>query len=251
MTALHEQIRGDIETAILSGEMKPGDRLPVEHELMRRYSCSRMTVSKALSRLAAAGMIERRRRAGSFVASPRVHSMVLDIPDLAQEVAARGQTYSFRLLNRAEQDRRGGTNSMLEGATDWLELEGVHFADGRALGHEWRSISLTAVPEAREIDFAAEPPGGWLLGHVPWTEAETRIAAWHPSTAIAQQLGIESRTACLQIERRTWRGAEGITFVRQHFLGDSYDLVARFRPDHGATGSIRSHGGKKSLNPSP
>ncbi len=231
MTALHERIRSDIEREILSGALRPGDRLPVEHELMARYGCSRMTVSKALSRLAASGMIERRRRAGSFVASPRVHSMVLDIPDLAHEVAARGQTYGFRLLNCAEHTARDSAPSKLEGATDWLELEGVHFADSSPLGHEKRSISLTAVPEAREVDFAAHPPGAWLLGHVPWTEAETRIAATHPPAAIARHLAIDPRTACLQVERRTWRGAEGITFVRQHFLGDSYDLVARFRSD--------------------
>lgn len=233
MTALHERIRSDIERAILSGDLRPGDRLPVEHELMRRYGCSRMTVSKALSRLAASGMIERRRRAGSFVASPRVHSMVLDIPDLAHEVEARGQSYGFRLIRHAE--KRGAT-PQLEGAPRWLELECVHLADGKPLAHEWRAISLTAVPEAAAVDFAAEPPGAWLLGHVPWTEAETRIAAVHPSASIARLLVIEPRTACLEVQRRTWRGREGITFVRQHFPGESYDLVARFRSDRASSG---------------
>lgn len=224
-TPLHERIRGDIERAILSGDLQPGDRLPVEHELMRRYDCSRMTVNKALSRLAAAGMIERRRRAGSFVAAPRVHSMVLDIPDLAQEVAERGQAYSFRLLSQVEHT---AGNSMLEGATRWLALEGMHYADGHPLAHEWRSISLTAVPEAREANFATQSPGAWLLGHVPWTEAETRIAATMAPAEVAPAIP----GPCLRIERRTWRGDEGITFVRQYFAGDAYDLVARFRSDH-------------------
>lgn len=228
MTALHERIGADIERAILSGELKPGDRLPVEHELMRRYGCSRMTVSKAVARLAAAGMVERRRRAGTFVAAPRVHSMVLDIPDLKQEVEERGQDYAFHLARRAE---HATDAAQLEGARQWLELEGVHYADGRALAHEWRSISLRAVPAAREADFASHPPGAWLLTHVPWTEAETRIAAAHPAPAIARHLGLGTSAACLQIERRTWRGAEGITFVRLTFPGDSYDLVARFHPD--------------------
>lgn len=231
MTALHERIRSDIEHDILSGVLRPGDRLPVEHELTARYACSRMTVSKALSRLASAGMIERRRRAGSFVAAPRVHSMVLDIPDLAQEVAARGQTYGFRLLSRSE---KSGALAQLEGARQRIEVEGVHFADERPLAHEWRAISLTAVPEAGEVDFAAEPPGAWLLGHVPWTEAETRIAAVHPSAAVARELAIDRRAACLKVERRTWRGGEGITFVRQHFPGEAYDLIARFRAEGAA-----------------
>ena len=30
------------------------------------------------------------------------------------------------------------------------------------------------------------------------------------------------------IDRQTWRGEMPITWVRQKFLGDAYDLVARF-----------------------
>ncbi|MGH6996578.1 MAG: GntR family transcriptional regulator, partial [Phenylobacterium sp.] len=96
--ALHQRIRTDIEAKILSGELGPGDRIPFEHELTEQYGCSRMTVSKAISALAEAGLIERRRRAGSFVARPRVHSAVLDIPDLRAEIEGRGQAYRFELI---------------------------------------------------------------------------------------------------------------------------------------------------------
>ncbi len=60
---LYKQIRLDIERRILTGEWPPGHRIPFEHELMARYRCSRMTVSKALSELAQADLIERRRKA--------------------------------------------------------------------------------------------------------------------------------------------------------------------------------------------
>ncbi|TQT23185.1 histidine utilization repressor, partial [Xanthomonas perforans] len=36
--------------------------------------------------------------------------------------------------------------------------------------------------------------------------------------------------ACLVIDRHTWRGELPVTYVRQMFLGGSYDLVARFAP---------------------
>ncbi|MGB3626279.1 MAG: GntR family transcriptional regulator, partial [Henriciella sp.] len=42
---LHDSIRSAIEDRILSGELKPGDRIPFEHELMETYGCSRMTVN--------------------------------------------------------------------------------------------------------------------------------------------------------------------------------------------------------------
>ncbi len=68
---------------------------------MKQYKCSRMTVSKVLTQLANARMIERRRKLGSFVSRPHSQSAVLTIPDIKAEVAALGQPYSFEVLRRA------------------------------------------------------------------------------------------------------------------------------------------------------
>ncbi len=232
MTALHERIRGDLEREILSGERRPGDRIPVEHALMAQYGCSRMTVHKALAALATAGFIERRKRAGSFVARPRVHSMVLDIPDLAVEVAHRGQHYAFRLESHAIRPAQPDDLVAVEMARgdDLLHVSGTHLADGVPLAIEDRLIALVAVPDARGVDFATVSPGAWLLDHVAWTEAESRIVAVAADAVSARRLGVPVGTACLAIERRTWRGGDPITFVRQSFVGASYDLSARFGP---------------------
>ena len=64
--SLYQRILSDIRGRILSGEWQPGHRIPFEHELSAEYGCSRMTVNKAMSELARTGLIERRRRSGSF-----------------------------------------------------------------------------------------------------------------------------------------------------------------------------------------
>lgn len=221
---LGERIRAQVEDRILSGALAPGSRLPTERELMAQFGCSRMTVHKALSALAATGLIERRKRAGSFVSRPRVHSMVLDIPDLAEEIAARGQEPRYRLVRRMVAN--GGEGFGLNGRV--LVLDGVHLADGRPFAVEHRQVALDAVPAIEAVEFDALAPGSWLLRHVPWDEAETRIAADGARGEVARWLESDAGTPTLVVERRTWRGAQGITFVRQHFRGDSYDLVARF-----------------------
>lgn len=233
---LHERIRRDLEADVLSGKLAPGARLPTEHALMEAHGCSRMTVHKALSALAAAGLIERRKRAGSFVARPRVHSMVLDIPDLEMEVERRGAHYRFALLERRlrRPERSDPAEMQLAGEGELIELEGTHFADEVPFGFERRLISLLAVPEARDADFAQYPPGAWLLRHVPWTEAELHIAAVGAEPGIAAPLMIAPGAPCLLVERRTWRGGEGVTRVRQHFVGSAYDLIARFGPGAGS-----------------
>jgi len=227
---LHERIRAGIESDILSGTLAPGTRLPVEHELMRLHGCSRMTVSKALSALASAGLIERRKRAGSFVARPKVHAMVLDVPDLGAEVTGRGQTYAYRLLGRKVRSPRGEEEKLLAGKGKLLQLDGLHLADAMPLALERRLVALAAAADMADADFAAEAPGSWLLHHVPWTEAETRISAVNADDASADLLGLDPGAALLSVERRTWRGGERITSVRQLFVGSAYDLVARFGP---------------------
>ncbi|MBA4013924.1 MAG: histidine utilization repressor [Phenylobacterium sp.] len=230
---MHQRIRTDIEAKILSGELGPGDRIPFEHELTEQYGCSRMTVSKAISALAEAGLIERRRRAGSFVARPRVHSAVLDIPDLRAEIEGRGQAYRFELSVCVQRAADGPDEAELAGGRTLLALRGVHFADARPFSLEDRLISLRAAPEAARIDFTQISPGAWLLEHIPWTEAENRISALAADTEAARLLAIAPRTACLAVERRTWRAGVGVTRVRQLFPGEAYDLVARFGPSRG------------------
>src|SRR5205085_6106152 len=94
----YAEIRRELETAILSGRWRPGHRVPSEHELVIRHGCSRMTVNKALSALASAGLIVRRRRSGSFVATPVAEESILEIHDIEAEATRDGKAYRFELV---------------------------------------------------------------------------------------------------------------------------------------------------------
>ncbi|KKC24778.1 histidine utilization repressor [Sphingomonas sp. SRS2] len=228
--SLYERIRSDFETRILRGEMAPGDRLPIEQDLVQQYGCSRMTVNKALTALANAGLIDRRKRAGTFVARPKVHSMVLDVPDLAATVRARGQDYGYVALRRHVRTHKEQLpeHAALAAGGPLLELDCLHLANGIPLAVEHRLISVKSVPEILAADLESVPPGTWLLQHIPWTEVETRISGVAAEPHEASHLKVKTGTACLQVERHTWRGSDAITYVRQIFPGDAYDLVARF-----------------------
>ncbi len=221
--ALSERIRREIEAKILSGGWPPGTKIPGEVALMAQYGCARMTVNKALSALAGAGLVTRKRRAGTIVAHPRAQSMVLEITDLAGEIAARGQVYEWRLLRHAE---RRSDHPEMPGTV--LETEGVHYADHAPLAFEQRLISTAQVPEILAADLAQTAPGTWLLAHVPWTEAENRITAAAASPALAHALEIAPGDPCLIVTRRTWRAAAPVTLVTQHFAATRHELVARF-----------------------
>jgi len=63
----HQQILADIEQKIASGEYGPQCRIPTEMELCAAYGAARATVGKAIRELELRGLVERRRRAGTFV----------------------------------------------------------------------------------------------------------------------------------------------------------------------------------------
>lgn len=227
---LYKQIRLDIEHRILSGEWPPGHRIPFEHELMASYGCSRMTVNKALSELAQADLIERRRRAGTFVRRPKFLSAILKIPDIRAEISALGRSYGYELIRSSRRAANATDRARLglRKASNVIAIVCRHSADDVPFAIEDRLIDLDAVPEAAATDFAVEPPGSWLLHHVPWTEAEHSISAIVADQQAADALDISIGAPCLVIERHTWRVARPLTAVRLVYPGDSHKLIARF-----------------------
>ena len=64
---LYEQIVAQIEAHILSGELKPGDRLPAERDLAQQFGVSRTAVREAVNTLTQKGLVEVLPGRGTFV----------------------------------------------------------------------------------------------------------------------------------------------------------------------------------------
>ncbi|MBF9196861.1 histidine utilization repressor [Microvirga terrestris] len=232
MKHLHQRIRDDIEAKIMSGEWPPGHRIPFEHELMAEYGCSRMTVNKVLSTLAANGLITRRRRAGTVVAEPSSQQAVLQIQDFALEAARAGVEYRFKILSRSIEsiDAAAAQRTGLPAGTEMLCLSTLHIMDDVPQALEQRLIDLATVPEADKEPFKDSPPGTWLLRRVPWTDAEHIVRAVNADGAMAKKLQIQKGAACLMLERRTWQAGAFVTEARITYPGDRHQLVGRFSP---------------------
>jgi len=230
--ALYQRILSDIRGRILSGELPPGHRIPFEHELSEQYQCSRMTVNKAMSELARTGLIERRRRSGSFVKRPRSQAAVLEIHDIRTEVEALDLTYRYELVSRRER-QAGEPDAGFVAGTGLVEIVCRHFAGAAPFCLEERAISLTAVPEAAGESFEAMAPGPWLLSRVPWNAAEHTIRAVAADEHTAKMLGVARHSPCLVVQRRTWSGDQPVTDVRLTYAGETHSLVARFAPQAG------------------
>lgn len=84
---LADEVRDRLMSLIRSGELRPGDRLPSERELMDRYAVGRPAVREALQSLGTAGLIEINHGERARIA----------VPDTRDMFARMGQTVSHLL----------------------------------------------------------------------------------------------------------------------------------------------------------
>ena len=64
---LYQKIANEFLNKIFNNELKPGDKIPTEFELMDIYKVSRITVVRALKELSNQGYITRTRKSGSMI----------------------------------------------------------------------------------------------------------------------------------------------------------------------------------------
>jgi DNA-binding LacI/PurR family transcriptional regulator len=114
-TRKYQHVFQTLRERITSGELKEGDRLPSEAELVRQFGASRITVSRAMRDLQQAGLVERQAGSGSYVRlarSPHQGTLLLGllIPDLGEtdifEAICHGMTLAP--LGRTHALIRGG-----------------------------------------------------------------------------------------------------------------------------------------------
>lgn len=76
---LYCQLADEIQNKIESGEIKPGDKLPSESEMIRQYNIGRPTVRMALSQLVNKGYLEKMHGRGTFCKAAHLNEERLNI----------------------------------------------------------------------------------------------------------------------------------------------------------------------------
>ena len=211
-----QAIHAEIMRRITEREWKPGDAIPHEADLARQFGCARATVNRAMREVAAAGLIERRRKAGSRVALNPVRMARFEIPVIRLDVEAKGMAWSHDLLTRrlarpaSAMRRRLG----LQDDTAILHLKSLHRADGRPYAYEERWINTQLIEEALAIDFEARNANEWLVQNIPFSSGDVSLSAANASEREAELLNCEPGAALFITERITWRDDAAITHVR-------------------------------------
>lgn len=139
----------------LVAKSSPGDRLPSDAELCERFDVSRMTARQAMQLVAADGLVERRRGAGTFVRTNLVPRYLGSPLSFSESVRERGMAPSSRTLRSELITPSDDEKSALGLAEDELGyvLERLRLADGAPMAIE-RVVMPLELSEQLEADFA-------------------------------------------------------------------------------------------------
>lgn len=211
-----QSVQDEVLRRIHAREWKPGDLIPNEADLALEFGCARTTVNRALRALAETGLLDRRRKAGTRVAAQPVAKATLDIAVIRKEVEARGQTYGYMRITRAEQVPPTPISAAMRtyGERLLLHVCALHLADGVPYALEDRWINTSVVPNARVEAFDTVSANEWLLQNAPYTHGEITFSATNATAGDAEALGCAPQSALFAIDRVTWDSAQSVTKVR-------------------------------------
>ena len=211
-----QSIQAELRRRINERVWQPGEQVPNEAELAAEFGCARTTVNRAMRELAAAGLLDRRRKAGTKVALNPVRKATLNIPITRLEVERRGARWGHAVLERETVTPPALIASRLglSHDTELLHLRSLHCADHQPFLYEDRWINLAAVPEVLEADFGAVSANEWLVQNAPFTRGDISLSAANATATEAEGLGVGEGAALFIVERVTWDGKRPVTAVR-------------------------------------
>tara|TARA_R110000764_G_scaffold41388_4_gene93041 strand:- start:2992 stop:3687 length:696 start_codon:yes stop_codon:yes gene_type:complete len=213
-----QAVQQEVLRRINAREWPPGALIPNEADLATEFGCARATVNRALRAVAEAGLLDRKRRAGTRVALQPVARATLSIAVIRQEIEEKGARYDYRLLERKLVRPPAPVHRILKtGEGALLHVRALHFADDVAYALEDRWINPAGAPAVLDQPFDATSANEWLLEHTPYTGGDIALSAHNATSAEAQELGGAEGAALFALTRNTWNGDTAVTCVRLLF----------------------------------
>lgn len=236
MTAIikprYQQLKDLIIAQISSGALRPQDRVPSENDLVESMSVSRMTANRALRELTDEGYVERVAGRGTFVSDFRARSHVLEVHNIADEIARRGHKHGCEVIRHSRERAHGEVADALhidQGVAVFHVLL-VHSENDTPIQIEDRHIVAGFAPDCLEQDFTRVTPSAYLTAISPLQEAEQVVRAVQPNAAVRQRLQMTRDEPSLVVTRRTWSHGRPVTFARLHHPGSRYELTGHYTP---------------------
>jgi GntR family phosphonate transport system transcriptional regulator len=228
-TPVWKSIHHALSADIAEGRYAPGDKLPTEADLARRFGVNRHTVRRALAELAEAGLTFARRGAGVFVTQAPTEYPLGRRVRFHQNLRAAGRLPSRQTLSietRQADTREAGALSRAPGETVHV-FEGLSLADGQPIAL-FRSVfparpfpDLTDALERTGSVTAALREAGVTDYIRAWTRVTAKLATATQALHLQTREGAPLlRTVSLNVDP----DGQPVEYGRTWFSGDRVTL---------------------------
>jgi GntR family transcriptional regulator len=234
---LHSQIYRTLANSIRNGEVKPGDQLPTENELMSVYSVSRSTARRALDELRREELVDRAPGKGTFVAMPKIRASIPNLHSITAEIEQLGYRAGSKLIAVAEGRADAAVAAKLGLAEDdaVLFLKRLRTADDRPFYFAESILNSTAFPRLLTTDYTSPSLSLYRLFEEVAGRRVQRVTQWLSAVgamrAVARHLDVGVGSPLLQLERVLFvEGDVPIELVTAWFIGGSYKYYSELTP---------------------
>jgi len=175
-------------------------------------------------------MLVRVQGVGTFVAEAKMQSPLIEIRNIADEIAERGHTHMAKVvaLERVVVGHDIIASLDLPLGADIFHSVLVHYENGIPVQLEDRYVDPRLAPDYLKQDFTKITPHVYLTEMAPISEAEHVIEAILPVTWARRLLKCDSHEPCIQLQRTTWNNSRKVSWARLIYPGSRYRLTGRF-----------------------
>jgi GntR family transcriptional regulator len=231
---LYEQIYQLLRNKIIDGQLRPGDLLPSEAELVELYQVSRATVRQALDELVSDGLIQRRQGRGTFVAPPNVEQGLVRIVSFTEDMQRRGLEPGTKLISAELIPATTNLARHLEIPVEEpiARIERLRLADGEPMSVEISYLVHRYCPGIMEQDYTTHSLRRMLADRygIRFSSARQSIRAIIAADGIAEALSVKDDAALLYIERISYTEFNvPIEYLCLYHRGDRYTLHGELR----------------------
>jgi len=228
---IYQRVKQAIVSQIAEGVWKPNQRVPSESELVNELGVSRMTINRALRELTSEGYLIRMQGVGTFVAESKGYTAMLEVHNIAEEIAQRGHRHRCKVIELREIKADPSQASLLglNSGSPVFHSVIVHYENDLPVQLEDRLVNPQVAPDYLQQDYHRQTPYTYLMRVAPLTAGEHVVEAVLPDRRQCNLLSLESHEPCLLIRRQTWSEAKIVTYARLLYPGSRYKLLGKFK----------------------
>lgn len=234
---IYYQIKETVKNRIITGRYKPGDKIPSENELVKKFNVSRLTVRQAITQLVHEGFLISKQGQGSFVTSDKefIESFSIKftgfINDLFYQIA-KTTTKSVEIKKVPIPILVREKLEIDDKAEEIILVKRVRFKNDVSFAYTVNYIPLEIGVKITEERLYKKPLLQIMeqeLG-ITFKESFETIEATFAGAEVAEKLNIPSGSPVLFVERVMYGGRKKpVEMTQTSYRGDLYKYVARLK----------------------